>query len=391
MRLAPLSFFCLHAVLATAGCDVGEPAIQPVDAPPVQLIEVRATTGLDDDYRPVRTPLDPGGSTQVLSTASFVLKFDRFLLPRAVGPQFGPESLCVSGDLATQVRTYADCVNPVPLAPTYNPVRREVIFRQIDGGPRLLPGTRYALTVLGPVDESAPSGIRAFDGAPLRENVRIEFTVAAADPPQAMPERPPTGEFYCYRDAECVATECANDPVCAQCSIGGVALYLGSCMGCHRGAEAAAGLDLDVGAPQYNKVDSVLATAIGHAAHQTQTGERAHVGEESPDRFGTAMPIIDPGDPGNSYLLYKILIGQNAVDPSLTPDQAEQHRAELDRLRAGFVMGLPMPPTGLTFKLFSSDPADALLVPHVDGMDILTAWILNGAEPRDCTAAPAAP
>ncbi|AUX22110.1 hypothetical protein SOCEGT47_026110 [Sorangium cellulosum] len=369
---------------------MGEPSVQPVDAPPVQLIEVRATTGLDDDYRPVRTALDPGGSTQVLSTASFVLKFDRFLLPGAVGPKLGPESLCVSGDLATPVRKYADCVNPVPLAPTYNPVRREVTFRQTDGAPRLAPGTRYALTVLGPADESAPSGIRAFDGAPLRENVRIEFTVAAA-PPQAMPERQPTGDFYCYRDPECVATMCATDPVCAQCSIGGVAIFLTACSGCHNGTNAAAGLDLNLGAPQFNEVENLLATAIGHAAHQTQTGERAHVGEESPDRFGTAMPLIDPGNPGNSYLLYKILIGQNAVDPTLSPDQAEQLRDEVDRLRAGFVMGMPMPPTGASFKLFASDPADPSLVPHVDGMDILTAWILNGAEPRDCSAAPPAP
>ncbi|HTN92844.1 MAG TPA: hypothetical protein VL242_54625, partial [Sorangium sp.] len=82
---------------------MGEASYQPVDAPPVNLIEARATTSLDQNYQPVRTALDPSGATQVLSTASIVLKFDRFLLPGSVdAAAVGPDFVCLSGDLATQ-------------------------------------------------------------------------------------------------------------------------------------------------------------------------------------------------------------------------------------------------------------------------------------------------
>ncbi len=101
----------------------------------------------------------------------------------------GAESVCVSGDLAT-VQTYADCVNPIALAPTYNPVQREVIFRQIEA--HAGPGSRDPVCADGlqAGGRAALSGIRAFDGAPLGGNTRIEFSVAATNPPQAMPEAP---------------------------------------------------------------------------------------------------------------------------------------------------------------------------------------------------------
>ncbi|WP_437978082.1 hypothetical protein WMF11_16105 [Sorangium sp. So ce295] len=381
----------------TAGCDVGEAMLQPIDAPPVQLIEARATTSLDQNYQPVRTALDPAGTTEVLSTASFVLKFDRYLLPSSVSATVGAESVCVSGDLAT-VQTYADCVNPIALAPTYNPVQREVIFRQIEGTPGLVPGTRYALTVFKPADEAAPSGIRAFDGAPLGGNTRIEFSVAATNPPQAMPERPPSGDFFCQRDLECVTATAAcqgdapMDPTCVTC-VRGAAYYLFyGCFGCHSGASAAAGLDLNLGMA-FNQLDPLLETAIGRTAHQTQMGEKAHVGEASPERFGRAMPLIDPGNPGNSYLLYKILIGQSALDPSLPADAAEKLRQENERLQAAFVVGMPMPPppSNPIFWFHPQGPDDQNTTPYVDGMDILSAWILNGAAPRDCSAPAASP
>ncbi|WP_437746385.1 hypothetical protein WME73_16330 [Sorangium sp. So ce302] len=373
---------------------MGEATLQPIDAPPVQLIEARATTSLDQNYQPVRTALDPAGTTEVLSTASFVLKFDRYLLPSSVSATVGAESVCVSGDLAT-VQTYADCVNPIALAPTYNPVQREVIFRQIEGMPGLVPGTRYALTVFKPADEAALSGIRAFDGASLGGNTRIEFSVAATNPPQAMPERPPSGDFYCQRDLECVAEMCADDPVCSVC-VKGAAYFLSTCVGCHFDGSAAAGLNLNLGGPMFNRIDALLDTAIGRTAHQTQMGEKAHMGEASPERFGRAMPLIDPGNPGNSYLLYKILIGQSASDPSLSADAAEKLRQETERLQAAFVVGMPMPPppSNPVFWFHPQSPEtpdDPDVTPYVDGIDILSAWILNGAAPRDCSAPVASP
>ncbi|XYI01727.1 hypothetical protein ACMHYB_19005 [Sorangium sp. So ce1128] len=367
---------------------MGEASYQPVDAPPVHLIEARATTSLDQNYQPVRTALDPSGTTQVLSTASIVLKFDRFLLPGSVdAAAAGPDFVCLSGDLATQVKTQADCANPIPLSATYNPVQREVILRQIEGMQGLVPGVRYALTVLKPADESAPSGVRAFDGAPLRDNARIEFTVAATNPPQATPEfRLPSGDFFCQRDLECVAEMCPDDPLCGIC-VKGAAMLLVSCSGCHSDGNMAAGLNLSVGAPLYNRVEPLYETAIGRAAHQTQMGEHAYVADQTPERFGRAMPLIDPNNPGNSYLLYKIIVGESAIDPSLTGEAAEQLREETERLRAAFVMGMPMPPPkgNPAFRFFPQTPDDPSLTAYVDGVDILSAWILDGAVPRDCS------
>ncbi|WP_437930790.1 hypothetical protein WMF37_16705 [Sorangium sp. So ce291] len=367
---------------------MGEASYQPVDAPPVNLIEARATTSLDQNYQPVRTALDPSGATQVLSTASIVLKFDRFLLPGSVdAAAVGPDFVCLSGDLATQVKTQADCVNPIPLSATYNPVQREVILRQVEGMPGLVPGLRYALTVLKPADESAPSGVRAFDGAPLRDNARIEFTVAATNPPQAMPEfRLPSGDFYCQRDLECVQRSCPDDPLCSTC-VKGAAILLSTCVSCHVQGNQAAGLNLNVGAPLFNQVEPLYETAIGHAAHQTQMGEHAYVADQTPERFGRAMPLIDPNNPGNSYLLYKIIVGESAIDASLTGEAAEQLREETERLRATFVMGMPMPPpeSGPAFRFFPEEPGDPYLTAYVDGFDILSAWIVAGAVPRDCS------
>jgi hypothetical protein len=70
------------------------------------------------------------------------------------------------------------------------------------------------------------------------------------------------------------------------------------------------------------------------------------------------MPVVDPGNPGNSYLLYKLLRHPqshrlSADSPSycksrypaaLPPDCLAPPVEELDRLREWFVLGDPMPP-----------------------------------------------
>jgi hypothetical protein len=379
---------------ATAGCDAGDPSFQPIDAPPLQLVEVRATTGLDDDFQPVRTALNRDGSTQVLTTASFIVKFDRFLLPSSAIRQ----SVCLQADLGKEVLTLEDCTDPVFLEPTYNPVRREVIFRQPPEREPLARGTTYVLTVLKPADDDAITGFRAFDRAPLAENVRIQLSTVSEDPPQAVAERPPSADLFCKREPQCVST-CAGDDECSQCSLIGAARYLVSCAfgaACHSdgadeqgGRGPAAGLNLSMGNDN-DTIDFIQATAVARVAHQTQMGEHADEPDKAPLRFGRAMPIIDPQSPGNSYLLYKMLVGPNAVDPTVTPEETTRLVEELDRLRASVIVGMPMPPPllGASFKLFSADEDDPALITHVDGMDILTAWIAQGARLRNCQEPP---
>jgi hypothetical protein len=347
--------------VAGSGCDVGDPSYQPIDAPPPELLVVRATTALDANGDPQRTPLNADGSTQVLSTASLVLKFDRFLLPTTAIRQ----SVCLWSDLTVAVQTFEDCQN-VPAAarvflePTYSPLEREVIFRRAPDEPRFAAGTTYRLAVLAPAGEG-DYGFRAFDGAPMAKTVTVDFTVAAQDPAGATDEVLPSSDLWS-----------GLKPYVDTCSLGA---------GCHStppGGGAAMGLDLQT-------AERIQLTAVGKVAHQTQTGEHGDDPDQSPRRFGRAMPIIDPENPGNSYLLYKIAIGPNARDPALPPGEAAALEAEIQRLRASVVAGMPMPPsTQASFWLHPPPPEVPMpqIIPRVDGgdLDLLTAWIAQGAQ-----------
>jgi hypothetical protein len=80
------------------------------------------------------------------------------------------------------------------------------------------------------------------------------------------------------------------------------------------------------------------------------------------------MPQIDPGNAGNSYLLYKMLIGSIYAGSAAADKLAE---GELDRLRASVVVGLPMP------------PYDLYAIPEA-GVDALSTWISTGAQTPAC-------
>ena len=129
---------------------------------------------------------------------------------------------------------------------------------------------------------------------------------------------------------------------------------------------------------------------------EPDAGEQATVGDVSPDRFGRAMPLIDPGNPGNSYLLYKLLANplnhrRSSRGVLADPEGGFEEPAlglEIDRLRDSVVVGLPMPATT------SADPT-SLVNPEDDPfgeaslgtMRLIQAWIANGAV-LSCEEAP---
>jgi hypothetical protein len=92
------------------------------------------------------------------------------------------------------------------------------------------------------------------------------------------------------------------------------------------------------------------------------------------------MPVIDPGNPGTRYLLYKLLVGPENFGSDCvtkyavptptggcpTPDPAEQQR-----LRDWFVPMEPMPLGGQ-------------LVGGLATLDLLQQYILAGAETETC-------
>lgn len=338
--------------MAGAGCDAGDPEHQPVDAPPVRLLSVTVTTSVDGDGNLVREALDGGGPTIALPTTSITLQFDRFIEAQDAIRQ----AVCVRSNTEA-VDGPLDCEGAVFLRPYYNPARRQLTFFQQDSQAELEPDTLYQLTVFSPETDER-FGVRAFDGAGLDATQTFQFRTAATAPSGLQREQLPTGDLFC--EPEVCLSRCAGNPDCeANCGIGAkVALLPCTNPSCHvQINELAAAMALDLSDGR-----QVQATAIDRVANQTQTGENGDQPVSSSLRFGRAMPIVQPGNAGNSYLMYKILAHEQvaADDPTLLA-------GELDRLRATLVVGAPMP----------TKPSPGL---NQDDASRIAEWIATGAD-----------
>jgi hypothetical protein len=220
------------------------------------------------------------------------------------------------------------------LSPEYDVVERVVIYRL---NQTLEPGTLYTVELLTPNSESG-FGFQAFDGAPLTErSAPLKFN------------------FFTRRSTEASQSIALEEiPGCERI----LELFQqAGCAGasCHGGESPNMGLRLDSAA-------AFAQTAIGRVAHQTELGPSTGVPLRNPERFGVQMPVVDPGQPGNSYLLYKLIRGeqshwQSREDPRLCESRypvelgatcLQPPVSELVRLREWFVRGDPMPPDGST-------------------------------------------
>lgn len=247
------------------------------------------------------------------------------------------------------------------LQPFYDVVERVVAFR-LPFGNLLAPGLLYHVELVTPLDNETgdcPSGPRcfgfaAFDGAPLsRTNavpLKFSFVTARETPSAAPAAAPPT----CFEAWSAFAR--------SGCSSGG----------CHSGSDAPMGLRLD-------SREGLVDTAVAHVAHEADTGPVSGEPLIDPLRFGTEMPIIDPGAPATSYLLYKLLVGPRnfgtcdtkyrvAMPSGVCPAPPA---AERQRLLDWFVRLEPMPPGG------ELDGGTATL-------NLLQAFIAAGAETDTC-------
>ena len=357
-------FILLLTSIFLTGCDVGSPEYQAIDAPPLNLVDV-TLTGVDAMGNPTTVTLTPanpalGSSDPVHVTSSVRLRFDRFLLPGEAIRQ----AICLQPS-ADPVATINECTKSVFLEPAYDPVRRTVTYRLPLLADPLTPDTKYWLTVFAPTKDS-PFGFSAFDGASLQKNIVLQFTTAVTNPggPVDPPlddagKRSASEELFCVA-SKCVA-ECTDDACKSKCAIS--KSLVNGCSFCHGRLEAgAAVMGLDLSGPER------LSAMIGRVANQTQTGGDADEPDAKPRRFGRAMPHVDPGNAGNSYLLYKMLVSpiyeRSSAAAGLAP-------GEIDRLRASVVVGLPMPPYEFSAL---ADP----------GVDALSAWITTGAQTPVC-------
>jgi len=303
------------------------------------------------------------------------IAFDRFLNPSTVNRQGiglrdlngnAPDSPIIDYDPITRVVTIS---NPNP------------------GLTWLVPGQQYEVLFPIATAEAGSFGLRAIDGAPVDPSTQtIGFSVTAvSDRYVGTHLEGPTGPPVIHFCSDVM-------PIFAATNLS--ATKEGACgsAACHGIPEnklyTASGLVLDTS-------DGIRNTAIGVPAEETTTGALST--PLAPQAvFSVGMPIIDPGNPGNSYLLYKLLKADNgAPDASgatvpytacvpttppfdYGPGPGFASPDEAARL-AELIPGRRMPWGDTTAQ---HGPAPPLTI---DEMERIRLWILEGAQVDDCT------
>jgi hypothetical protein len=327
--------------------------------------------GPQDDERPAGPPVRvvatnfEGGRT-IPANGSVQLAFDRVLHPSTVNRQ-GVIVLEVSGRAVT---------NPVV---TYDPVTRVVSLSAPDprGSRWLVPGQPYLVFLTHPEDPDSPGGLRALDGATVERTATRRFAFFAG--PEEVDERArgfdPRVEFC--RDvlpifrARCGSSNCHGSP------------------DPQRGTRPRMSLVLDTPLGISN-------TALRRASQESNTGSRAGLGGPPARVFGVDMPIVDPGNPATSWLLYKLMLAAPAADdpsrPELTCGEAAAQPVVIgtplarfaplsadERARfANHVMGSPMP--------YPEQPGadDRSRNLTFEQLERIRSWISQGAEVTEC-------
>lgn len=290
------------------------------------------------------------------------IAFDRYLLPSTVIRQ----SFAIL-DSANQA--LAPELAPLPI---YDPIARTVTL--VPQKP-LTPGQTYKLVLGIPKEDADLGGFRAIDRAKLYADQPLEFPFLVGPPTMAQYEPPVT---FC-RDVLPIFTAKCNIPTCHG-----------------NGTAAAASLILDTSA-------GVSATALNRIAQGSNTGGRS-TSPPAPGRlFGVDMPIIDPGNPGNSWLMYKIDLAP--LPTSTTPadkfvctnglkepelkfqfaplvPQAQRATDDIERsILSDFILGREMPFPVPQVGGYGDEPLT------FDEREIVRIWIKSlvpGAAPPEC-------
>lgn len=342
------------AILAAAACDVeGTQHDQRTLGPGISILG---------------TNIGPDGT--VPSDGVIQIAFDRYLLPATITRQ----SFLLLG-------SNNELLPSSPLKTIYDPVARTVTIAGPDGPGRawLTVDQSYKLVLPIPKDpESDIGGFRAIDRAPLHDAQSREL-VFRAGPPRGETAFEPPADF-CTDVMPIFQAKCSSP-------------------NCHgAGANAAAGLVL-------TSAEGVRETARGRVAHGANTTARAYAPEPPGKIFGLNMAIVEPGDPGSSWLMYKIeLAPQPGADakkrpPILcTPEAAsataigppapDYHPLAPTQTRADaveqailddLVLGQPMP-------FPAKDGSYALQPLTFQERERVRIWIARGAEVRECGA-----
>ena len=325
------------------------------------------------------TAASVGPNAKLNANGAVQLQFDRMLLPITVTRQ---TILLVDAD--------NNALAPVV---TYDPVARVVTLSRQAGGadagaPQWLkPDLPYKVLVRPPSGDDL-NGVRAVDGAPVNTIEPIGFlTEPNAPQPFAEPQANFCNDVLPIFQRSCTAPICHGAPAPTSDK---------SRFGDQGISKPAAGLILE-------SSEGVRNTAF-RVANGSNTGPRAK-GSEPRRVFGVDLPVIDPGSPGNSWLMYKLLLAKPG-DPAKV--------SEARRLKCDGTPGTPpMPPLSLAAPLAAATPSDgerAILSDFVLGREMpypdmgldgphdsnpgltygelerIRLWIAQGANLLDCGA-----
>lgn len=254
----------------------------------------------------------------------------------------------------------------------------------------LVLGATYEISFPIATDEAGSFGLRAIDGATMDPATqKIAFTIAS---PNGATPPPPKIDFCSdiFPLFAAIRTDFpATQGLCSNSS-------------CHAASSsnifAATGLVL-------NSPEGVRHTALGIEATEATTGALS-VPITAQNSFPVGMPIIDPGDPGHSYLIYKLLLPDangvpdgtgagfsytmikgSVCNPQTAPFDygPNPHLASADEAtRLGqFVHGRRMPwGDPMLPNTFTSNGGTPLTL---DELERISTWIAEGAPVDDCS------
>ncbi|HEX9295285.1 MAG TPA: Ig-like domain-containing protein [Polyangiaceae bacterium] len=249
---------------------------------------------------------------------SIRVQFDRFLAPGSAVRQ----GVCVQS-APVGAGAPADCIGG--LTPKYDPVDRVAVWIP----PPLMPMTRYNVRLLAPQDENDANGIRAFDGVPLEKEFTFAFTTGDNTAMAIEPKRDIT---FCSLPSLCtVPTNVCSEPAVDK-NIHGPNDLLGGCAGstgsCHTPPPANEILPGPVGSVVSYTGDAGVPEAVRQLVEQSVVASETATGADpsaprrsANDIFGQNMPVIDATNPGNSYILYKLIL---AMPPRCPFDPNEE-------------------------------------------------------------------
>ena len=321
----------------------------------------------------IGTSFDRTGGT-VASDDAIQISFDRYLLPSTV---------------LRQGYGIADNTNqllPVEGFQTiYDPVARTVSIAgpQGIGTPWLTEGLEYKLVLFVPPNNATDQGgFRAIDRSPLDQTYTFVFRATAPTGGPLRPVDPPVN--FCADVLPIFAQKC-SDPTCH-----------GAPPNPTGGTQPAASLIL-------SNSSGVRVTAIGRVAQGSNTGGRSFDPAPASPIFGVDMALVEKGNPGLSWLMYKIEMAPLPVvdaasptsstylctppagsDAVLTPGDpytsrapvAQASDAERERL-ADYVLGRFMPyPSGTVLP--ETQPLT------FEERERVRRWIAQGAPTPEC-------